>query len=141
MSNQLIDQFGSGDAKRYPGDTFQKESKEPFHESSKPHAHEVLDSKDQRSLKNKLARYEHDEHTSHEQAAPVHFVSEETAMRNEIHPDENKPQKEHEKKGAIIDRQLAEEDTAKSAEMDAKIQAKKCHEHKRHKEHRQSKQL
>lgn len=44
MSNQRIDQFGDGDAKRYPYDTFPKEPEKPFHESSKPHTHGVLDS-------------------------------------------------------------------------------------------------
>ena len=44
MAHQLISRFGDGEAKRYPGDKSPEDVKEPYHESSKDHTHEVLDS-------------------------------------------------------------------------------------------------
>lgn len=70
----------------------------------------------------------------------MHFVSDRyNPIGRGIQPDENKPQKEHEKKSAIVDKQLAKEDAAKVEAMDAKKQERRHHGHERHKEQRHSK--
>ncbi|KAK5224164.1 hypothetical protein LTR47_009921 [Exophiala xenobiotica] len=109
MSDSQIFEFGAGQhTKEYPKDKVHpEEQRETYHEGSKPHMHDDLDSKDQRSIKNKLE--------AEEKHAKMHG---------------NEPSK-----GAKIDKKIEDEEKELIAKMDEAKAGKKHDPHNKHHHH------
>jgi len=103
-----IFEFGDHQHQReYPKDHIHKEQ-EPYHEG-KPHMHNDLDSKDQRSLSNKLEAEEHHHHENPD-SKEVQQLKRDPTLPALMHG--NQPSK-----GAIIDAQIQHEEEEQVRKM------------------------
>jgi len=109
--------YEAGD-QRNPPDT--EKNKREAYEEGQPHSHQPNDSKDERSIANRLANEERKDHDDH---GTTSTKKEKTDEQRLAEDDATAPAKSHgnePSKGAKIDKELQDEEAELIAKMDAK---------------------